>query len=76
MGFDQHFIEQIKKKWEIHQTNLKKVTLFFQNKIQKCKIDVKWVGSGRGRLRPVQNDRTDCRNVLGWFLANNSLKKQ
>ena len=39
-------------------------------------FNANWIGRGRGRLRPVQNDRTDCRNVLGWFLANNSLKKQ
>ena len=38
-------------------------------------FDVNWIGRGRGRLRPVQNDRTDCRNVLGWFLAKQSLKK-
>ena len=39
------------------------------------KFNATWVGRGRGRLRLVQNDRTDCRNVLGWFLVKNSMKK-
>ena len=38
-------------------------------------LGVKWVGSGPGRLRPVQNDRTGCRNILGWLLAKQSWKK-
>ena len=40
-----------------------------------CKNVVKWVGSGRGRLRPVQNDRTGCPDVLGVVLAQNSYKQ-
>ena len=40
-----------------------------------CKNVVKWVGSGRGRLRPVQNDRTGGPDVLGVVLAQNSWKK-
>ena len=44
-------------------------------KNQRCKIDVKWAGSGRGRLRPVQNDRTGFPEVLEWVLTNISLKK-
>ena len=48
--------------------------LFFENS-WGSKFNANWVGRGRGRLRPVQNDRTDCRNVLGWFLATSSLKK-
>jgi len=55
---------------------LEKKKHFFSKKNLKCKTDVKWIGSGRGRLRPVQNDRTDCRNVLGWFLAKKTWKKQ
>jgi len=39
-----------------------------------CKNIVKWVGSGRGRLRLVQNDWTGCPEVLGLALAQNSLK--
>ena len=49
------------------------MTLFFE-KNKTCKIDVKWVGSGRGRLKPVQNDRTDFPEVLGPVLANKSWK--
>ena len=41
-----------------------------------CKNVVKWDGSGRGRLRPVQNDRTGCPDVLGVVLAQNSYKKR
>ena len=47
---------------------------FFCWNLVGSKFNANWIGRGRGRLRPVQNDRTDCRNVLGWFLANNSLK--
>ena len=46
--------------------------LFFEKKNQRCKIDVKCVGNGRGRLRPVQNDRTGFPEVLGPILAKNS----
>ena len=53
----------------------KKLTFFFQKKNQRWKIDVKWAGSGRGRLRPVQNDRTGFPEVLEWVLTKNSLKK-
>ena len=38
-----------------------------------CKDDVKWVGSGRGRLRPVQNDRTGCLGVLEWVLIYHTI---
>ena len=38
-----------------------------------CKNNVKWVGSGRGRLRPVQNDRTGCPGLLGLVLAKKSM---
>ena len=48
---------------------------FFRKKNQRCKIDVKWVGNGRGRLRPVQNDRTGFPEVLEWVLTKNSMKK-
>ena len=54
---------------------LKKTSLFFSKKVEKYKIDVKWVGKGRGRLRPVQNDRTGFPEVLEWVLTKNSLKK-
>ena len=36
----------------------------------------KWVGSGRGTSRPVQNDQGNCRKVLEQVLAKDSLKKQ
>jgi len=55
--------------------NEKTITFFFQKKNQKCKNDVKWVGNGRGRLGPVQNDRTGFPEVLEWVLTNNTLKK-
>ena len=48
--------------------------LFFFEKNQRCKIDVKWVGNGRGRLRPVQNDRTGFPEVLGPILVKNVWK--
>ena len=48
----------------------------FSNKNQKCKADVKWVGSGRGRLRPVQNDRTGFPEFLEWVLTKKNIKKQ
>ena len=38
-------------------------------------LGVKWVGSGPGRLRLVQNDRTGCPEVLEWVLTKNSSKK-
>ena len=44
--------------------------VFFEKKNQRCKIVVKWVGNGRGRLRLVQNDRTGFPEVLGPMLAN------
>ena len=44
--------------------------------VEKYKIDAKWVGKGRGRLRPVQNDRTGFLEVSEWVLTNNSLKKR
>ena len=47
----------------------------FSKKNQRCKIYVKWLGNGRGRLRPVQNDRTGFPEVLEWVLTNKSLKK-
>ena len=47
----------------------------FKNKFKKVKIDVKWGGSVRGRLRPVQNDRTGFPEVLEWVLTKQSLKK-
>ena len=40
-----------------------------------CKNVVKWDGSGRGRLRPVQNDRTGFLEVLEWVQTNNSFEK-
>ena len=52
----------------------KKNVVFVLN--QRCKIDVKCAGSGRGRLRPVQNDRTGFPEVLEWVLTKISLKKQ
>ena len=36
----------------------------------------KWVGSGRGSSRLVQNDQRNCRNVFKRVLAKDSLKKQ
>ena len=36
----------------------------------------KWVGSGRGSSRLVQNDQRSCRNVFKQVLAKDSLKKQ
>ena len=48
---------------------------FISKKNQRCKIDVKWVGNGRGRLRPVQNDRTGFPEVLGPILAKMSWKR-
>ena len=36
----------------------------------------KWVGSGRGRSRLVQNDQGNCRKVFKRVLAKDSLKKQ
>ena len=36
----------------------------------------KWVGSGRGRSRLVQNDQGNCRNVFKQVLAKDSLKKR
>ena len=47
---------------------------FNSKKKSKCKNDVKWVGKGRGRLRPVQNDRTGFPEVLGPILAKKSWK--
>ena len=44
---------------------LLKMEFYFFKKNQRCKIDVKWVGNCRGRLRPVQNDRTGFPEVLG-----------
>ena len=55
---------------------LQKMEHFCFEKNQRCKIDVKWAGSGRGRLRPVQNDRTGFPEVLEWVLTKISLKKQ
>ena len=50
---------------------IQQITLFFSEKNQKCKTDVKWVGSGRGRLRPFQNDRTSFPEFLEWVLTKN-----
>ena len=36
----------------------------------------KWVGSGRGSSRLVQNDLRNCRNVFKRVLVKDSLKKQ
>ena len=36
----------------------------------------KWVGSGRGSSRLVQNDQRDYRNVFKQVSAKDSLKKQ
>ena len=36
----------------------------------------KWVGSGRGSSRLVQNDQRNCRNVFKRVLAKDSLKKR
>ena len=36
----------------------------------------KWVGSGRGSSRLVQNDQRSCRNVFKQVLAKDSFKKQ
>ena len=43
---------------------IKKQTFCFQKKVAKCKINVNWVGKGRGRLRPVQNNE-NIRNTKG-----------
>ena len=51
-----------------------KKNIHVSKKNQRCKIDVKWLGNGRGRLRPVQNDRTGFPEVLGVVLAKNSWK--
>ena len=61
---------------EILQTMFEEIChfFFFENN-QKCEIDVRWVGSGRGRLRPVQNDRTGFPEVFEWILTTKSLKK-
>ena len=40
-----------------------------------CRNNIKWVGSGRGRLRPVQNDRTGCPDLLGLVLAKKLIGK-
>ena len=62
-----------KNKEKIGNTS-KKLEKKIPKKNQRCKIDVKWVGSGRGRLRPVQNDRTGFPEVLEWVSNQNSLK--
>ena len=36
----------------------------------------KWVGSGRGSSRLVQNDQRNCRNVFKRVLDKDSLKKR
>ena len=42
---------------------------------QKCKMAVKWVGSGRGTSILCQDDQLGTPEVLGLILANNSWKK-
>ena len=44
-------------------------------KICKTKVG-KWVVSGRGSFRLVQNDQRNCRNVFKRVLAKDSLKKR
>ena len=43
--------------------------------IRLCKNVVKWVGSGRGSSRLVQNDQRNCRNIFKQVLAKDSWKK-
>ena len=43
--------------------------------IQKCKIDVKWVGSGRGTSILCQDDQLGTPEVLGPILANKIIEK-
>ena len=45
-------------------------------KLRKAVKVGKWVGSGRGRSRLVQNDQGNCRKVSKRVLAKDSLKKQ
>ena len=45
-------------------------------KLRNSEKVVKWVASGRGGSRLVQNDQRNCRNVFKQVLANNSLEKQ
>ena len=64
--------QQIMKIYKI----LKKRKLFLKKKHQKCNIDVKWVGSGRGTSILCQDDQLGTPEVLGPILAKKSWKKQ